>query len=187
MMRDPRGQDANSVTIAADELKKEGRQFMVVAWIVAGMPALIGVVALATHFYHLSLIKAFDSYQTTSGTVVRSDVRTISGSGRMVNSTLTLKLNYRYEVNGVEYNGQFLSPQQVGMSIDEDLVEPFHRQFPVGMAVQVHFDREHPDRAYLLRSTGSNRPTLVIGLILCAVAVGMVIGADRLRRLILKS
>ena len=160
---------------------KARSQFTLLARIVAGMLSITGVAILAVYLDQKLLDRAFDSYETTEGTVMSSEVRTLpSGPVRMVNATRTLLLSYRYEVDGVAHIGHTLSPQQVGTSLDAGLVEPLARQFPVGALVRVHFNRRNPDQAYVLRSTGSNLWVLITGLLLCATAAGLVFGAGRI-------
>lgn len=178
----------NSVMGISDDDRKARGQFTLLARVVAGLLTFGGVTMLVVYLDQRLIDRGFDAYETTVGLILSSEVRTLpSGPARMVNATRALLLSYRYEVDGVAYIGHSLSPQQVGMSLNEDLVDPLARQFSVGSMVRVHFDRRHPDQAYLLRSTGSNLWVLVTGLLLCAMAAGLVIGAGRIMDLVLRS
>ena len=75
---------------------KARSQFTLLARIVAGMLSIAGVAILAVNLDQKLLDRAFDSYETTEGTVLSSEVRTLpSGPVRMVNATRTLLLSYR--------------------------------------------------------------------------------------------
>jgi hypothetical protein len=187
-LKQPLSQDGDSMGSESDEDRKVRGQARVLACIVAGMMTIGGSTMLMVYLNQQLLDRAFDAYQTTDGTVLSSEVRTLpSGSVRMVNATRTLLLSYRYAVEGVAHIGHSLSPHQVGMSLDEDLIEPLYRQFPVGTAVRVHFDPRHLDQAYLLRSTGSNLWVLVTGLLLCSAAAVLVVGVGRIMDQVLRS
>lgn len=55
-------------------------------------------------------------------------------------------VSYRYTVNGQRYSGQFFSP---ALPSDDTLSAYLRQYLPVGKAVKIRYDPQHPERSIL--------------------------------------
>lgn len=106
--------------------------------------------------------------------VSRSERR--SGQSRSASSSRYLHVRYRYEVDGVSYEGNRLQPGTFGMT-SADSIKRFHGMFEVGKQVPVYVDPDDPERAVLVRGWSS------VTSMLCTASAMLALGVMVLRPL----
>ena len=105
---------------------------------------VVGLLQLTTCLIESSSAVASNSWPTTKGVVVSSEVMLVKG-GKGTGHVPTV--NYRYEVNGVPHLGKRIHIRDVSEMPDE--AEISIASFPVGKEVDVHFDPNEPAQAVL--------------------------------------
>ncbi|WP_205877789.1 DUF3592 domain-containing protein [Mycobacterium camsae] len=100
-----------------------------------------------------------------------------SAPGRVTNSQITLGQNsrlvveYRYEVDGVSYEGDVLHAPKSTRSLADN--EALWEQYPVGEQVTVNYDPANPSTAVLLLGTHSARVPVMLASSLVMLLFGL--------------
>lgn len=109
-----------------------------------------------------------------------------SAPGRVTNSQITLGKNsrllveYRYEVDGVSYEGDVAQAREPTRSLADN--EALWEQYPVGEEVTVYYDPANPSTAVLLLGTHSARVPVLLASSLVMLLFGLSAVASAIAR-----
>jgi sugar lactone lactonase YvrE len=109
-----------------------------------------------------------------------------SAPGRVTNSQITLGkdsrllVEYRYEVDGVSYEGDVLQAREPTRSLADN--EALWEQHPVGEEVTVYYDPANPSKAVLLLGTHSAHVRVMLASSLVMLLCGLLTMASAIPR-----
>ena len=136
--------------------------------------SIIGVVSLMAYFGSLIIAKQQRVWPIVRGIVVDSRVETSNRRrGRSKDLIYTPIVEYSYRVNGQEFRGRQIGPDDQAADTLAD-AEKVAARFPKGSAVSVYYDAGNPGDAMLEKPVADrpDRTALIIAAVSFVVAVG---------------
>lgn len=111
--------------------------------------AMLGLIAFAV-IVKLREAQAAKNWQSTSGKIIRSEIRTIRKRGLEERETVRSApaIAYEYNVGGKRYKGERIS---LAENLPESEIEATLARYPLGAQVTVYYDPANPQQAVLER------------------------------------
>lgn len=123
--------------------------------------------------------RAIRRARSTEGRVLRSEPVELELLSRSWRSDFEPAVEYRYRVDGQEYEGEVVWPGPIrphGATGQRRSVERFLDDYPDGETVTVYYDPVDPSRSFLDPHQGTGGYLAVAGFALLVLAVGTLLG-----------
>ncbi len=132
---------------------------------------MAGLVSLGYAVYQRIRLQASADWLQSPGTITKSELIRSDTSDSVEYSVAVL---YDYVANGSRYTGNRIEFGRRGFARKKRAEAELER-YPVNCAVTVYFNPDQPDDCVLVRSVPYNTMYFVLGILMLAVAFGIVV------------
>ncbi|HUA62046.1 MAG TPA: DUF3592 domain-containing protein [Verrucomicrobiae bacterium] len=132
---------------------------------------IAGVAMIAYSIHQRSRLRASESWHHAMGTITRADLVRRDSTDSV---EYQVSVFYDYLVKGVGYTGKRIEFGSRGFA-RKKRAESELAKYPVNSNVMVYFNPDKADEAVLVRSAPYSTLYLVLGMLLLAVALGIVV------------